>query len=646
MTQVGYVGSVPTPDSLQSNVNAIPVGAGVRPPVAVMVPIESTNVIPSLSSQTPVPLQVSMNQLFMDVVIPANVGDNLQYILSGNAAANAASGLIFSVWSIGGTAFREWNTGTVGAAVSAIASAKALYSLAAGVGSSFGRFTAKCTNKVIASDIDPAGMVTLRLYIANAAAGGPFTHNWFSFSPSGHGAAIGINWRQAAPKPSVYAYPGVTMTGAGLINTSGTAGVTMNPVTDSTGQIPFDVNLSARVGDVIVYDCALAMPGSAVCTPVLSAWTVGGSLSRNIEVKSTAAVPTAGNKDLGAYNNGGAFFMRQTAYFRVLDTDLDPNGICRIRMYATDNSHSQAINTKAINPNDGAGNISYAAATLIPAEFTTLITAVGGLSTGAPQEGQIWQDPSGVWNILFKDTVNGVLGAWLAQSNLVAGPYIRKGSSPVIGQPFYGGQISRYLENGITYLYYRDQSSGSLFCQFGPSLSQLGAPVSVLSPQKSTFNSKVVRGPGGVYYLFADDAGFNTYVATGPTPVGPFTLVQDPVTLVNGTALTWIGSAEVEWTGGYFRMFCHAGIGGQNSPTYIFVLTSNDGITWTFMNYNLAGTPTPIWKNYQEWNWGQVADARVVRDQAGNVYIMYDINQNLTPAFLALSNPLQMPVPL
>jgi hypothetical protein len=215
---------------------------------------------------------------------------------------------------------------------------------------------------------------------------------------------------------------------------------------------------------------------------------------------------------------------------------------------------------------------------------------------------------------------------------------------PFIGQPPYGGQVSIYRESGTVYVYYRDSASGNLACQFGPSLLQLGAQVTATA--KSTFNSRVVKGPGGVYYQFGDNATFNTYVATGLAPQGPFTVLSDPVVITpTVTQIIWLGSAWVEWTGGYFRMYAHGGI-GANTPTWFFVLTSKDGITWRYANIGLDGTPTPIAKHNSEWTWNQVADARLRRVN-GQLTLIYDINQgvNPNPSFLAVNNPAQFPIP-
>ncbi|WP_369622529.1 hypothetical protein, partial [Pseudoalteromonas distincta] len=80
--------------------------------------------------------------------------------------------------------------------------------------------------------------------------------------------------------------------GTGLNTTSGTAGTSIAPLTDSTGQHTFDLTIAAQPFDVLKFDFQLLIAASANCNPVLSAWTVGGSKSRSLATWIQGSAPT------------------------------------------------------------------------------------------------------------------------------------------------------------------------------------------------------------------------------------------------------------------------------------------------------------------------------------------------------------------
>jgi hypothetical protein len=121
----------------------------------------------------PVPLNPSGG---FDLIIPAKSLDIINYHLHG--AANAATNLDFSVWSVGGALTRSWTdsefliTNNSGIAIIGTGNGKAI--------------DATVANRVLPTDLDSNGNVTLRVYVANITGSGLQHHTFLGKDNSGN----------------------------------------------------------------------------------------------------------------------------------------------------------------------------------------------------------------------------------------------------------------------------------------------------------------------------------------------------------------------------------------------------------------------------------------------------------------------------
>jgi hypothetical protein len=579
-----------------------------------------------------------------DILLPANVGDFVEYFLTALIGTSATSGIILSVWSINGSQYREWFTGTIGSSVTAIPAASAFFTQAANIVPQ-NASTAKCGNKVIASDLDSNGFIRLRLYAANSnASSSTYSHYLYGYAASGTIGCYAINWREGKPQEltEVIAYPGYTPGANATINTAGTQQATLNPILDAaTGANKFALKIKANPLDYIKVECQLFIPITAnVCRPDFSLWSIGGSLPREWSTGVTNYTQGATYKCIGQ-SNGNPTTISISVMQRVMDTDIDANGYVTLQMMTTDynSSGSGSTYTRVLNGTDSAtGRLSYMRAQVIPSEHKLLLSAPGGAwNNAAPQEPSIfyWNNQ---WNMLFTMTYNSSAGTWWATCPTMTGTYTIQGTAALL--PYFENNV--YIENNTLYVYYRNAGGVIGVRSTAGSVASIAQAAETVALNSAAFNSAIVKGPGGTYYMFADTytmPGYGAPWAMGVwcsnSPTGPFTALSNPVNGLDFSAAYVCSAGWAEWTGEYFRLLTHLSpVANTVSPTYIYEALSSDGINWKYPNIGLDGYPCPLIKNPQEFSgWNQAADPVAIRVE-DDLYIFYDLNQGTNPALI------------
>jgi hypothetical protein len=139
----------------------------------------------NVSYGDPVPLNPDGG---FDLVIPAKSLDIISYTLHGSV--NAGFNLDFSLWSIGGTVVHSWTDGS-----NLISNNSGIAIVGTGNGKAIDA-TIAC--RIMPSDLDSNGNVTLRVYVANITGSGLQHHTFLGTDNSGNPSyASAINYQNA-----------------------------------------------------------------------------------------------------------------------------------------------------------------------------------------------------------------------------------------------------------------------------------------------------------------------------------------------------------------------------------------------------------------------------------------------------------------
>jgi hypothetical protein len=565
------------------------------------------------------------------VVIPGAAGDLIEVSAVGRITTPAGSGLILSVWSAGGKAYRDITTGVTG-----LQSVVGFVTVPAANTASL-RTTVYFT--VREEDVDENGMIVLRLFGANTAAG-PQTYTFVNSSSGGQPFKLfAVNLRKNRPEKAAWSvfYPS-GKAGTNLAFSTPGNFATVTPV-DATGAS--DIILSATPLDVLRVDVHLryvAVTGIRWVLAVIK----NGTWFRNAHADITTQNSDAGIGDTAT----GTQTVDLSSIFQLRDTDLTSDGTVTLRLYSTATSGT-GVQNHTINGSDALGGFSHMRVRNYGSAFRYVLTPTynweSGPTTaaGSQQECGPWQDRTGRWNTIYTSTPADQLG-WAWTDNIESGiwtkyplPVVGKG---VAGVPGNANRGSVLYENGLVYIYSRGYTGGGIGCVFGPDPSKLsGAQVVFSTGQATGFttleNSKVIKGHDGAYWLWFDGLSggrWNMGLAKGPTPLGPFTFVAGPILTALATANTMTGSMDVAFTGSMYVMILHSCPNQPNNvPNPLYVLESPDGLdTWRFRGIGADGTPNSILQPLYDIAHAQCADPSFIVDPSGQVRIFFTAQQN------------------
>ncbi|MDD4914880.1 MAG: hypothetical protein PHW13_07565 [Methylococcales bacterium] len=563
-----------------------------------------------------------------DVILPAQAGDTIRYEFSGRINTSATSGLVLSVWSIGGGTVRDWSSNATGLqSVSGVATVPA---------ANTGSINAAVTNTVEAGDIDANGMVTLRMYAANTAGSGLQKALFIDYEGNGViNQARGVNFKSfsaAAIAETYTAYPGNRALSSLRFSTSTPAYGLPSPLNASGG---FDLVVPAKTLDIISYHLHGSV--NAASGLAFSVWSIGGAVTR---CWSDGTTVLSNNSGIYVVNSGNAQPVDATIANRVLPTDLDSDNNVTLRLYAI-NTTGSGLQQHTFLGADNSGNPSYAQAVNYQNSQSYVLTdsqpweGKVGSQRNSEQEPSVWVDNNGLFNMLYTGGTSNHTG-W-ATATSPAGPWTKYAANPVIGggalAPDAAMRNTVLYQNGVLYVYFA-QEDGNLYVAHGADPAHLTlnpAPIlTAADPLRSLENSAVVLGPNATYYLFYEGLYQATGlwqlgVATAGNPLGPFTQVPGgfPLTSLQVADGSATDGPWVEWTGGKFRMVYHAApVALGNVPSQVYTAESTDGVNWRWPSVNADGVPTPIRTPYVELNHNQAADPFVLKYQ-GSVYLYH-----------------------
>lgn len=262
--------------------------------------------------------------------------------------------------------------------------------------------------------------------------------------------------------------------------------------------------------------------------------------------------------------------------------------------------------------------------------------------SGVVQEPAPWRDHRGLHMLYTGGWASAAIG--YAEATRAQGPW-RKHTGPVIGNGAGGmsgptAHHSVYVEDDTIYCYYPSHIDGGHLkvatagAADPTTFTTRGTALTMTATVTGIANSDLHRrGPGDYVLMFDSRAPtgpmWQTGYATGPSPLGPFTVQAFPLrTLSRGDATSIHGSPTLRRQGSTWVLYYHASPTGV-LPTDIWRATSTDLVTWTPEVSALVRRTIP-----QEYD--QVADLALVDSGPGPTFAFWDGMNNVTPAGVIL----------
>lgn len=586
-----------------------------------------------------------------DILLPAQAGDRIEFVLMGRITVAAGAGLVLSIWSVGGKQFRDVGTGSVG-----LQTVAGIATLAAG---SSATLRIPVNYVVHADDIDENGFVVFRLFGANAA-NGPATHTFIGTASGG----VVFRWFGANVRRDASAQPALTrkyptgIAGANLaFQTTGATFGIPTPV-DPTGASDLVVPVTAL--DVLRFELDMRYTAAVNLRLILGVLKDGAHVRNPI-----ALIPALDSNGPLLDPNSGTQTVGTTAVFRVRDTDIAANGTVTLRLYATSASGPGTTQNHTILGSDNLGGYSHMRVYNYGSPFRWALTPTysgwdNGPSTaaGSQQESGVWQDNTGRWNMIVTATPGDYMG-WAWTDDLEKGVWT-KHPSPILGQGIGGisGSYNRgsvLYENGIVYIYSRGYAGGGIGCSYGPSPLNLTNAGLVLTSAPSGYttleNTKVVKGSDGAYWMWFEGIHTATTrwqigLAKSPSPLGPFVHVAAPLTSLQVLTDGVVSSPDVAFTGRGYQMVYHATPRLANVPSMVYMAKSADGQNWTKTGIGADGTPNGVLQPLYEHAHAQTADPSAVVHN-GRTYLFVTAQANGSPeqGGIMVTDPLAWPIP-
>jgi hypothetical protein len=583
-----------------------------------------------------------------DVVLPARVGDLIEFMFSGRINVDATNGLTLSVWSVGNT-YRDLSSGVTGLqSVAGFLTAAAASTLT---------HKASVFYVVQHSDIDANGMIVLRLYGANSTGAVSATHTFVAAASGGPtNFVLGKNLRnnKAGQVQVALQYPGGVKGQNLAFSTTGAAFGALSSV-DATGAT--DIVMPAQALDVIQFD--LVGRYTAATNMRWCVWIMkNGTAFKNAH--TTGVVFNTDGPILDS--NSGTQSIGAVSAFRVRDVDL-VNGTLTLRLYCVNTSGSGAQNHTLLG-SDNVGGYTYLRATNYGSAWryavTPTLTWEGGNDTsgGSLQESSVWFD-GGKWNIIYTAVKNGYLGwAW------TNGPTLRnatwsKNANPILGNGVGGvagvcNRPSVLFENGTVYVFFRGLPGGGIGCAYGASPSALTV-VTALASAPSGYttleNSKVIRGADGAYWMWFE--GLHTVtgkwqigLAKSTTPQGPYTHVAAPLTSLQVIATGTANSPDVAYTGAGYRIVHHGTPNTSLSvPSLPYLADSVDGQNWVRRGLGADGTANGLVMPFTDIVGQQLADPSCeVENGLAYLFLSQVINTSPEQGGIVVNDPVAWPI--
>jgi hypothetical protein len=490
-----------------------------------ILPVATDALIPS-TSNTAVPIAVNNAEgAFRDITIPADVGDVIQVDSSILVKCPSGSGLVLSIWSIAGSAVRDWTSGVTG-----LQSVAGAFTIWAGNSTSGTYANGQCarataTNTVKETDRDANGNVCFRLYCANEVSGA-FAYQLLSARNINN--FVAKNLRKNIPGITRVPVPVIKYPG-GVAGADSTFTLVANTFTklDDTGRM--DITIPAKVGDLIEADINLYLSSNTIGVYVVS---TGGRLIRNW---TSGALFNSVDEinDANAFNfnaSGVRGFGKQ--FQRVLPSDLDSKGNVTFKVYV---KTTYGGSRTAFGMQSAAfDNLSYISVTNWPYERN--FYGLGTVTVEQPGEMVAYVDQNGLWNG-FVSHFGGYGGVdWLTSPG-PTGPWALRKRAILSGSGNVPDSESSVLfEDKTLYFYYK--TGNAIAVAYGPNPSELvkhtalAFDATVEIPGVFTLgtvaNQCVCRGLNGIYYLFYESkpiSGASVWtlsVARSTSPLGPF----------------------------------------------------------------------------------------------------------------------------
>lgn len=605
---------------------------GSRQSVAMSWAGQGVTLTPSASSAaTPTAFETEGTQ---DIIIAAQVGDVIALEINCMPITTpAGSGLVVSVWSVGGKLARDWKSG-----VSGLQSVAGCLTVPAANSSPTIASNVRILNKVLASDINSNGQCVFRLFGANAVTGA-YSYTVNPNAATGQFCAKNLRTNNESLSESIQTicqYPG------------GTAGVNFNFTMPSTTQTAMlidpagslSIKIPAASLDMLEAVLALAVNDNSEQYLIAS---VGGSVIRSwntgAEYPSVTAMGLAEN-GIWIANSTAQEKFQSRCINRVSPTDIDANGDVTLAVYCFQWRGSGAAITISGSNSASINGFSFYQVTKYRREknwaILPLTNTLGESVLGTTaQEPSVWRDNSGVYNMLF---TAGTLftQTWWATAPSPAGPWTVSPAGEVLSTGMYENGVYYDTASGLLYVYYPSgggigyavgASPATLVSQSTPAL----AASQISSVMSTSANSAVTKGPGGLYFMLVEGesmAGsyWEMCVATATSPAGPFEFLAGPLTTLQVAANGTYGGPWLQYVGDYFVVYYHAAPGAGTVPTYTYSATSQDCITWTPGGVNALGLVSPVAKPYTELKWNgpysdtQTADPSYLLD-GDNLYL-------------------------
>jgi hypothetical protein len=229
-----------------------------------------------------------------------------------------------------------------------------------------------------------------------------------------------------------------------------------------------------------------------------------------------------------------------------------------------------------------------------PAARRVVLSASLPWEAGSVQEPAVWFH-NGAWHMYYTGGWNSAAIGYATAPN-PQGPWT-KTRGPVLGAGAAGvaaptAHHSVYVEAGTIHLLYPSAIDGgnlmvATAAAAAPTvLTPRGIAMSAGGPVVGITNTDVFKRGEGDYVLMFDGRGtsgpvWQTGVATGTSPLGPFTLGRFSLpTLSRGDGTAIYGGPQLRRQGSTWVLFYHAST-TSTLPTDIYRATSTDLVNWT-----------------------------------------------------------------
>lgn len=617
-------------------------GPGKKPCAALGYYSRSSNyayVNANASATTPTPIQPNTASSWgvPEFYIPAQIGDIIEFEFNGRVNTDAASGLVLSLWSCGGSVMKD--VSSTARTLQSVAGFLTIAAASTAVLSKSVFFTVK------AEDIDDNGYVKLRMYGANSSGtAASRTHTFVGYGGNGVVCYMMLmnHRKNAAGQYQVTTvYPGGVKGGTLSVTTTGGAYGSVTPFDSGASDIVF----AATALDVVRFQARFGITtnGAAGVRATLVIVKNGAAF----RIANTGVTPVDVNGPVSDSVGGTAPVVINSA-FRVRDTDISSDGkvYLRLNLTATGSTGSLAHTILGTDTNGGA---SYWRAVNMGSGWRyVLLPSIASFEGGTDAEVASLQEPA--WwfdgskhNILYSCPKTGNVG-W-ATAPALKGPWT-KYSSKVLGNGLgvtgNFGRGSVLYENGILY-YYGNAGAARIECFYGPSPMTwvkvtAGALTGFPTGSNTVENTSVKKGPDGNYWMWVEvlntaATNWQMSLAKATSPQGPFTYVTgaEVLTSLQQIAGGTTNGPDAEWTGAYWRMIHHASpIAPSVVPSIPYFETSVDGQTWAHKAIGADGLPNGLLMPLLCVDHNQAADPAIATDSTGTYVFM---SSNITSTF-------------